>query len=482
MVRPVRLSSWGVHSSSWPSALPAGGGATPVFRDTQTFAPGAQVAAANWTDMPNLTTTSAPPGSDAVDNAVSCVNADFCMAVGAPAALTLPPFAEFWNGATWAELPLPPVNGQTGPKVQLAGVSCVTTQFCIAVGNVVSSGVESPLIAQWDGSAWTVVQDSGTDTTHSTMSPASRSISAWRWARSASAPVSVFVEQWNGTTWAPTTLTNPETTIDALGTGISCTTTTFCMIVGAAGTTQSGGAYAASWDGTTWTPTTTANSFKDVILAFRVLRGSVALQGRRHRRTGRERIRSSTRGTEPVGHKTRSRPFRRWAGSSGSAASAPRRAPRLESSSRPGVPPKHWSSPGTAWPGVNHPIPPTRRARPRPTSPTWLASRIGPASRSGRSRPATAIFCPSMPRLPSPGRATAPWPPMAGSSASARRSSDRSAGPGSTRRSSAWRHRRRAMAITSWRPTAAIFGFGNAPFFGSMGGSDSEPARSWAWP
>ena len=108
MFRPVRFSLLGCALVLLAVALPAGGGATPVFQDTQSFAPGAQVAAANWTDMPNLTTTSAPPGSDAVDNAVSCVNADFCMAVGAPAALTLPPFAEFWNGATWAELPLLP--------------------------------------------------------------------------------------------------------------------------------------------------------------------------------------------------------------------------------------------------------------------------------------------------------------------------------------------------------------------------------------
>jgi hypothetical protein len=224
------------------------------------------VAAADWTTMPNLTTTGAPPGSDAVDNAVSCVNADFCMAVGAPALLDLPPFVEFWNGATWAELPLPPVNGQTGPKVQLAGVSCVTTQFCIAVGNVVSSGIESPLIAQWDGSAWTVVQDSGTDTT--ALEDVSCLTVNFCMAVGAIGFTthSVFVEEWNGTTWVPTTLPNPVDTTDAFGFGISCTTPTFCMIVGAAGTTLSGGAYAASWDGTTWTPSTSANSFKDVIL------------------------------------------------------------------------------------------------------------------------------------------------------------------------------------------------------------------------
>ncbi len=267
MFRPVRLFLLGTALVLLAVAFPAGdGGATAVVRDTQSFPPGAQVAAADWTTMPNLTTTGAPPGSDAVDNAVSCVNADFCMAVGAPALLDLSPFVEFWNGATWAELPLPPVNGQTGPKVQLAGVSCVTTQFCIAVGNVVSSGIESPLIVQWDGSAWTVVQDSGTDTT--ALEDVSCLTVNFCMAVGAIgfATHSVFVEEWNGTTWVPTTLPNPVDTTDAFGFGISCTTPTFCMIVGAAGTTLSGGAYAASWDGTTWTPSTSANSFKDVIL------------------------------------------------------------------------------------------------------------------------------------------------------------------------------------------------------------------------
>ena len=188
------------------------------------------------------------------------------MAVGAPAALTLPPFAELWNGTSWAEVPLPPVNGQTGPKVQLAGVSCVTTQFCIAVGNGVSSQVESPLIEQWDGSTWTVVQDSGSDATGlEDVSCVSVNFCMAVGAIGLNSS-STFVEQWNGSAWTATTLPDPSATTDAFGFGVSCTTPTFCMMVGAAGTTQSGGAAAASWDGTAWTPVTVKNNFNDVIL------------------------------------------------------------------------------------------------------------------------------------------------------------------------------------------------------------------------
>jgi hypothetical protein len=267
MFRPVRLFFAGCALALVAAAVPAGGGgATQVARDSQTFSPGAQVAAANWTEMPNLTTMNAPPDANAVDNAVSCVNADFCMAVGAPGNLTLPPFAEMWNGSIWAEVSLPPADGQTGLKVQLAGISCVTTQFCIAVGNVVNAGLESPLIEQWNGAAWTVVQDIGSDTTalqdvscptvNFCMAVGTLFVS----------PNSVFVEEWNGSSWTPTTLTAPAGTVDAFGSGVSCTTPTFCMIVGTAGNSTSGGAYAASWDGTTWTPSALSNSFPDVIL------------------------------------------------------------------------------------------------------------------------------------------------------------------------------------------------------------------------
>ncbi len=161
--------------------------------------------------MPNLTTASAPVGSDAVDNAVSCVNADFCMAVGAPADLTLPPFAEVWNGTAWAEVALPAANGQTGPKVQLAGVSCVTAQFCIAVGNVVSSQAESPLIEQWNGSAWTVIQASGPAATG--LEDVSCVTVNFCMAVGATGLTtsSVYVEQWNGSTWAADDAARPRT-------------------------------------------------------------------------------------------------------------------------------------------------------------------------------------------------------------------------------------------------------------------------------
>jgi len=267
MVRPVRLFAVGCVLALVALAFPTlGTGATQVSQDGETFGPGAQVAASNWSAMPNLTTSNAPPGSDAVDNAVSCVNADFCMAVGAPASLDLSPFAEFWNGTTWAEVALPEVNGQSGPKVQLAGVSCVTAQFCIAVGNVVSGGAEAPLIEQWNGSAWTVVQSSGSAATGLEDVSCLNVGFCMAVGFGGATTSSVFVEQWDGATWTPSSVPNPGTDADAFAYGVSCTTTTFCTMVGTAGTPPSGAAYVASWDGTTWTPSTLTNSFPDAIL------------------------------------------------------------------------------------------------------------------------------------------------------------------------------------------------------------------------
>src|SRR5580692_9653633 len=166
MRRLMGLFTLGCVCSLLVLSAPLADAVTSTPHDT-TFAPGAQVAATNWTPMPNAT-TSAPSGLDPVDNAVSCVNANFCMAVGAPAQPTAPPFAELWNGTTWSPVGLPEIVGAPGPNVQLAGVSCVTTSFCIAVGNAVinTNGAkqENALIELWNGTAWSVMADTSPTT------------------------------------------------------------------------------------------------------------------------------------------------------------------------------------------------------------------------------------------------------------------------------------------------------------------------------
>jgi hypothetical protein len=101
-----------------------------------------------------------PPGNNLAPepNGVSCVSRSFCLAVGAggPSAgpTVAPPFAERWNGSRWTLVTsgLP----KHGP---LYGVSCVTSAFCLAVGQFDDqpgplSGTAGPLLESWNGSRW----------------------------------------------------------------------------------------------------------------------------------------------------------------------------------------------------------------------------------------------------------------------------------------------------------------------------------------
>jgi hypothetical protein len=127
------------------------------------------------------------------DNSVSCTGADACTSVGFwtndyPVGL-----AEYWNGTLWARQPLPhPAHVVTD---ELNGVSCVGGMACTAVG-------ESA--------------DNGDDSSSSTLA-----------------------DEWNGTSWQLVPTPNPPGTGSTLN-GVSCTTATTCVAVGASYTTSAG--------------------------------------------------------------------------------------------------------------------------------------------------------------------------------------------------------------------------------------------------
>src|SRR5580700_2783237 len=114
----------------------------------------AQVSASNWSTMP----TTATPNATSVDSGVSCVSSVFCLAVGNFEDTTGATTGEMWNGTTWSALTMPTVANTDEPV--LVDVSCVTTSFCIAVGYAYYSGgsTYTSLIEQWNGTAWSVVQ------------------------------------------------------------------------------------------------------------------------------------------------------------------------------------------------------------------------------------------------------------------------------------------------------------------------------------
>ena len=214
----------------------------------------AQVAASNWSVMPN---TQAPPttGHGAYASSVSCVTSTFCMGTGSGLLFGGGYYAELWNGTTWSPVSLP----STGSGSPILGqVSCVSTSFCIAVGgaDTASPGV-APLILQWNGTAWITV--TGAPTSGAALltgvSCASTTFCVAAGLAETSDVAQPFAEQWNGTTWSMAALPEPASGLQSEPLNVSCGSTSACMVIGISAPTGGGTEqpWSAYWNGTSWT-------------------------------------------------------------------------------------------------------------------------------------------------------------------------------------------------------------------------------------
>jgi hypothetical protein len=213
----------------------------------------ATVSASTWSTMPNTNNTANLTNGMA---SVSCVTSAWCVAVGnGDNVNTDAANIELWNGSTWSPMTSPAVPGET--DIYLSGVSCVTTSFCVAVGSVDVSSA-APLIEQWNGTAWSVAQSSPLSTTPTFLSGVSCTSASfcmavgWVGATGGSG----LVEQWNGSSWTATTIT-AEFNNDIRVFAVSCATSSFCMFAG--DTILSGSSntvpFTDFWNGSTWTGT-----------------------------------------------------------------------------------------------------------------------------------------------------------------------------------------------------------------------------------
>ena len=116
---------------------------------------------AAWDSQDAVTPPDADTDNDGLD-AVSCVSARACVAVGSYNDVSLPgdnneTLAERWNGSAWAILPTPLLASREGI---LDDVSCVSASACLAVGNTdnqqASPGHPAswPLVERWNGRTW----------------------------------------------------------------------------------------------------------------------------------------------------------------------------------------------------------------------------------------------------------------------------------------------------------------------------------------
>jgi hypothetical protein len=70
-----------------------------------------------------------------------------------------------------------------------------------------------------------------------------------------------LAELWDGTGWSPETIPTPAGARGNGLAGVSCTSTTFCIVVGGYGTNvyPIGATFADEWNGTSWSIQTTPN-------------------------------------------------------------------------------------------------------------------------------------------------------------------------------------------------------------------------------
>lgn len=174
------------------------------------------------------TPAAAQSGLDDQFWAVSCANANYCMAVGDQT--NGASLAEIWNGEEWIAQP-----AASAPNSELTGVSCVPDiSACVAVGFV---GVYDGLIAEvWNGTAWTIDYPppdvDGTASNYYFRSVACLRVNFCEAV--GGGPNGTLAEGWNGSEWSRQTSQNPNGT-DGVGTqleSVSCRGDDYCTAVG----------------------------------------------------------------------------------------------------------------------------------------------------------------------------------------------------------------------------------------------------------
>jgi hypothetical protein len=199
---------------------------------------------ANWAVVPSV----GGPLADSALDAVSCTGASFCLAVGASSQPGLPgglALAETWDGVSWSALADPVGVGSTAV---LLAVSCVSSSYCLSLGNVPSSSIEgiSPLALVFSGGAWSVPDLTA-------VAPPVGALSCVTSSFCMAAADNTFME-WNGLSWSP--LPVAASSEDDEMVALSCSSNTFCVAVGSRDGHNTGyetQTLVKEWNGAAWT-------------------------------------------------------------------------------------------------------------------------------------------------------------------------------------------------------------------------------------
>ncbi len=190
---------------------------------------------------------------------VSCPSSDACVAVGdSGQSGTDPLLAEGWNGTDWQVLPSPPSPAEA-TATDLKAVSCPSSQACVAVGSYDQDSATNPTVPLaeiWDGTSWSVLQTPipagvppGTMVSYlNDVSCTTSSACTAVGYSTTSGGAFGLIERWDGSEWS--IQQNPGGVDNNQLNGVSCSGAQKCMAVGSAG--DQGDAFSERWDGSSW--------------------------------------------------------------------------------------------------------------------------------------------------------------------------------------------------------------------------------------
>jgi hypothetical protein len=168
---------------------------------------------------------------------VSCASASECIAVGSKGGSSL---AQRWNGSEWSTMTSP------GEGSSLTDVSCGSTSFCLAIPG---GGLKTQ---RWNGSEWAITtgltppEAASTNFTGVACTPSNICILVGYYTL-ASGKTRTLAERKNGAEWTILTTPSEEGVFNYLN-AVSCTSSTSCTAIGK----QGGVPMALRWNGTEW--------------------------------------------------------------------------------------------------------------------------------------------------------------------------------------------------------------------------------------
>jgi hypothetical protein len=219
-----------------------------------------------WVSEPTISASESP---ESTLTGVSCVSAAFCMALGESDPGREPfgnlpekgfgSFSEIWNGSAWT---VAPTSSSAGANAGLNAISCISATFCVAVGQSpggptapyhVQSQKGRPLVEVWNGSSWRVQANPATAGSLFGVDCRSPSFCvAVGSGKQASQPLSEF---WNGSHWSLQSTPRLRNTFNALQ-AVSCVAEDACFAVGFHNISPRGQVatvlLAERWDGHHW--------------------------------------------------------------------------------------------------------------------------------------------------------------------------------------------------------------------------------------